>query len=307
MNWTKSLFLLSIVAQSFISIGQDCDSPLATVNCKIVADSPPSLTDFICELHLNETVLFLEKDIFYSNKLADFSIDSICTKNAKAYLVLIRFDHDRRKNRYWNDTIKKLIFLPPDEIFRDTIFIENLQEGENNFTFWVDYNHEGFEMPPKKNLATLFIGADLNYSHGFGVSPGIGVYFFPSDLFLLAGSINGEVIYNQTNWLAGYRLSAECHLTDLRGTYIPLGTRLSVARYTNFKNAAWKFTPEIGFSFISFMHLMVGYNFAISPDNFTTLDGWRFSIGIKHPFFIRKTRKDAKKNSNISDIINPPN
>lgn len=295
-------FFIFICFQFFAHNTSYAQSTFQGGNCGIIKwDFIGSYRD---EGYQLETIAYLRDSLKITQLQPICELDSSSTFSPNTYLVVVRtvLDHD---NSYWNDTIKKLI-IPRKEVFRDSILIDP-NDPEIIYHFWLDKNKEGFEMPPKKDVAWVYLNGEINYNKGLGFSPGVGIHF-EGDLgdishALFGISLNGEFNYHQDQWIYGGKLTGEIHFAELFDNYIPIGAKFSYWYLTNGNETCSKLTAEAGFSLFGLVYLMAGYNFNLNNDSFSSLEGWRFSFGLRKEFFISRIRKDAKYHSNIANEI----
>ena len=133
-----------------------------------------------------------------------------------------------------------------------------------------------------------YVKIETSLNRGFGLGAAFGMFgvveqgTFWDGPFLghgIGGCLGVEANWNNNDFFLGPKLTAEYHWL---GGF--LGAKMSLWYLTNFDEGALKFSPEIGFSAFGFGHLMVGYNFGLTDDNISTINGIRFNLGINIPF-----------------------
>lgn len=230
--------------------------------------------------------------------------DSSFIPTIPSFLVVSRTVLDM-DNSSWNDSTKKFT-IPRKEVFRDSIAIK-VDEANITYHFWLDKNEDWFKIPPKQDIGWFFLNGEINYNRGIGVSPGFGVFLegdLGSSSYALYGlSLNGELNRHQQQWIYGWKAVGEIHFVELFNIYIPFGAKVGYWQLTNGIDHTSKLTAEAGFSIFGLIYVMAGYNFNLNQDNFSSLQGCRFSLGLKKNLFLDRIRKDAKYNSNIEEDI----
>jgi len=181
--------------------------------------------------------------------------------------------------------ITKSPFLPQDITYLPQSERMSVLEFEM-FTLSEENEHKKWDKDGP--IVPKYFGINASYNRGLGIGIGFGLFgiieqgnFLDGGIFIghgLGGNLGIEANWNNSDFMLGPKLTAEYHWL---GAFI--GAKLSAWYLTNFTEGTFKFTPEVGFSAFGFGYAMIGYNFGLSDDFFSTIDGWRLSIGVNIP------------------------
>lgn len=90
------------------------------------------------------------------------------------------------------------------------------------------------------------------YGTEFGAPPDA---FIPG--ILTGPKVSSEFNFNFKQFFLGPKVSYEFD-------YYVIGARINLIDYTDFKQSDFRFTPEIGLTFVSYLNLFYGYNVPLS-------------------------------------------
>jgi len=136
----------------------------------------------------------------------------------------------------------------------------------------------GFEA---RKLIPSTLKIEISNSKGFGLYTGVGYkigdgirifnnYGEGEFLWTIGGSFNR----NLDRTMFGYKFTTEYHRESI---FSCVKLQLWHLFYDN--NDAIKLSPEIGLSFIGLIYTSVGYDFSLTRDNFSNINGFRMSLG----------------------------
>ncbi len=147
-----------------------------------------------------------------------------------------------------------LLFLPFVGFCQDAQTRSNSYYGQEN----------------KKDSKWLMISGGVSYQKqvfgelGMMYATDVGSRYLdgPRYIAIIIGpKISSEFNFKFNHFIIGPKISYEA---DIWLGYLLMGTRLNVIDYTDFKQNDFRFTPEIGLSFLSFVDLFYGYNIPLS-------------------------------------------